>query len=101
MLASPDVEVVVLVSRGPMNVVTPVVMDDPAPGGRSRMSSCALCWPAATAAGPQRCAPGPTSPSTTAPGTDQQWLGRLVVEALDSVHRVEPARISAVNVPLG
>ena len=26
---APDVEVIVLVSRGPMNVVTPVVMDDP------------------------------------------------------------------------
>ena len=34
------------------------------------------------------------------PGTDQEWVQRLVGEALDSVHRVEPARLSAVNVPL-
>ena len=99
-LASPDVEVVVLVSRGPMSVVTPVVMDDPSTWRAIPMSSCALCSPAATAAGPPRCATGSYITVDDCPGTDQEWLGRLVVEALDSVHRVEPARISAVNVPL-
>jgi hypothetical protein len=99
-LATPDVEVIVLVSRGPMNVVTPVVMDDPRswraiPDGQLRVVLARRDgrWASAVRAGSY-------TTIDDCPGTDQEWLQRLVDEALDSVHRVEPARISAVNVPL-
>ena len=99
-LATPDVEVILLVSRGPMNVVTPVVMDDPRswraiPDEQLRVVLARRDgrWASAVRAGSyitiDDCA-----------GSDQEWVQRLVGEALDSVHRVEPARISAVNVPL-
>lgn len=99
-LASPDVEVILLVSRGPMNVVTPVVMDVPStwraiPDEQLRVVLARRDgrWASAVRA---------RSYITIddCPGTDQEWVQRLVGEALDSVHRVEPARISAVNVPL-
>lgn len=99
-LATPDVEVILLVSRGPMNVVTPVVMDEPStwraiPDEQLRVVLARRDgrWASAVRAGSyitiDDCA-----------GSDQDWVQRLVGEALDSVHRVEPARISAVNVPL-
>jgi hypothetical protein len=99
-LATPDVEVILLVSRGPMNVVTPVVMDEPStwraiPDEQLRVVLARRDgrWASAVRAGSyitiDDCA-----------GSDQEWVQRLVGEALDSVHRVDPARISAVNVPL-
>ena len=99
-LATPDVEVILLVSRGPMNVVTPVVMDEPStwraiPDEQLRVVLARRDgrWASAVRAGSYITV-------DDCPGTDQEWVQRLVGEALDSVHRVEPARISAVNVPL-
>ena len=99
-LATPDVEVILLVSRGPMNVVTPVVMDDPStwraiPDEQLRVVLARRDgrWASAVRAGSY-------ITIDDCPGTDQEWVQRLVGEALDSVHRVQPARISAVNVPL-
>ncbi|BBZ38768.1 ESX secretion-associated protein EspG [Mycobacterium conspicuum] len=99
-LASPDVEVILLVSRGPINVVTPVVMDEPStwraiPDEQLRVVLARRDgrWASAVRAGSY-------ITIDDCPGTDQEWVQRLVGEALDSVHRVEPARISAVNVPL-
>lgn len=99
-LANPDVEIVILVSRGPMNVVTPAVMDDPStwraiPDEQLRivMARRDGRWASAVRA-------GPLVTIDDCPGTDQEWIERLIVEALDSVHRIEPARISAINVPL-
>lgn len=99
-LATPDVEVILLVSRGPMNVVTPVMMDEPStwraiPDEQLRVVLARRDgrWASAVRAGPY-------ITIDDCPGTDQEWVQRLVGEALDSVHRVEPARISAVNVPL-
>lgn len=99
-LANPDVEIIVLVSTGPMNAVTPVVMDDPRtwraiPDQQLRIVLARRDgrWASAVRAGSY-------ITIDDCPGTDQEWLERLIVEALDSVHRVEPARISAVNVPL-
>ncbi|UGT97746.1 ESX secretion-associated protein EspG [Mycobacterium intracellulare] len=99
-LATPDVEVILLVSRGPMNVVTPVVMDEPStwraiPDEQLRVVLARRDgrWASAVRAGSY-------ITIDDCPGTDQEWVQRLVGEALDSVHRAEPARISAVNVPL-
>lgn len=99
-LAIPDVEVILLVSRGPMNVVTPVVMDEPGtwraiPDEQLRVVLARRDgrWASAVRTGSY-------ITIDDCPGTDQEWVQRLVGEALDSVHRVEPARISAVNVPL-
>jgi EspG family len=99
-LATPDVEVILLVSRGPMNAVTPVVMDEPStwraiPDEQLRVVLARRDgrWASAVRAGSY-------ITIDDCPGTDQEWVQRLVGEALDSVHRVEPARISAVNVPL-
>lgn len=99
-LATPDAEVILLVSRGPMNVVTPVVMDEPStwraiPDEQLRVVLARRDgrWASAVRAGSY-------ITIDDCPGTDQEWVQRLVGQALDSVHRVEPARISAVNVPL-
>lgn len=99
-LANPDVEIVILVSRGPMNVVTPAVMDDPStwraiPDEQLRIVLARRDgrWASAVRA-------RSLVTIDDCPGTDQEWIERLIVEALDSVHRIEPARISAVNVPL-
>lgn len=99
-LANPDVEIVVWVSHGPMNVATPVVVDDPStwrsiPDEQLRIVLARRNgrWASAVRAGVY-------VTIDDCPGTDQEWLERLVVEALDSVHRVEPAHISAINVPL-
>jgi hypothetical protein len=99
-LATPDVEVILLVSRGPMNAVTPVVMDEPStwraiPDEQLRVVLARRDgrWASAVRAGSY-------ITIDDCPGADQEWVQRLVGEALDSVHRVEPARISAVNVPL-
>jgi hypothetical protein len=99
-LAAPDVEVVVLVSNGPMNVATPVVMDDPAtwraiPDEQLRIVLARRegRWASAVRA-------GSSITVDDCGGVDGQRLGGLVREGLDSVHRVEAARFSAVNVPL-
>ena len=99
-LATPDVEVILLVSRGPMNVVTPVVMDEPSTWRAIADEQLRVVlarrdgrWASAVRAGSY-------ITIDDCPGTDQEWVQRLVGEALDSVHRVQPARISAVNVPL-
>ncbi|ORA08504.1 hypothetical protein BST14_24010 [Mycobacterium arosiense ATCC BAA-1401 = DSM 45069] len=99
-LATPDVEVILLVSRGPMNVVTPVVMDEPStwraiPDEQLRVVLARRDgrWASAVRAGSY-------ITIDDCLGTDQEWVQRLVGQALDSVHRVEPARISALNVPL-
>ena len=99
-LATPDVEVILLVSRGPMNVVSPVVMDEPSTWRAIADEQLRVVlarrdgrWASAVRAGSY-------ITIDDCPGTDQEWVQRLVGEALDSVHRVEPARISAVNVPL-
>jgi EspG family len=88
------------VSRGPMNAVTPVVMDEPStwraiPDEQLRVVLARRDgrWASAVRAGSY-------ITIDDCPGTDQEWVQRLVGEALDSVHRVQPARISAVNVPL-
>ena len=99
-LAAPDVEVVVLVSNGPMNVATPVVMDDPAtwraiPDEQLRIVLARRegRWASAVRA-------GSSITVDDCGGVDGQRLEGLVREGLDSVHRVEAARFSAVNVPL-
>lgn len=99
-LANPDVEILVWVSHGSMNVVTPMVMDDPStwravPDEQLRVVLARRHgrWASAVRAGSY-------ITIDDCPGTDQEWLERLVMAALDSVHQVEPARISAVNVPL-
>jgi hypothetical protein len=99
-LASPDVEVIVLVCHGPMNVVTPMVLDDPStwraiPDEQLRIVLARRDgrWASAVRAGSY-------VTIDDCPGTDQQWLERLIVEALDSVHRVGAAQFSAVNIPL-
>jgi len=99
-LGTPDVEVVVLVAQGPMSWSAPVALDDPAswrsiPEGQLRIVLARRDgrWASAVRAGSHvtidDCAV-----------VDPDWLSRLVCEALDSVHRAEPAAISAVNVPL-
>lgn len=99
-LASPDVEVIALVCHGPMNVVTPMVMGDPStwraiPDEQLRIVLARRDgrWASAVRAGSY-------VTIDDCPGTDQEWLERLIVEALDSVHRVGPAHISGVNLPL-
>ena len=99
-LAAPDVEVVILVSRGRLNWSNPVVLDDPAtwraiPDEQLRvvLSRRDGRWTSAVRTGEvitiDDCEP-----------VDSQRLEQLVCQALDSVHHVEPARITAVNIPL-
>jgi hypothetical protein len=99
-LAAPDVEVVILVSRGRLNWSNPVVLDDPAtwraiPDEQLRVVLCRRDgrWTSAVRTGEvitiDDCEP-----------VDSERLEQLVCQALDSVHHVEPARITAVNIPL-
>jgi hypothetical protein len=99
-LAAPDVEVVILVSGGPLNWSKPAALDDPStwraiPDDQLRIVLARRDgrWASAVRTGSyitiDDCAPA-----------DVERLHRLVCEAVDSVHRVEPARIDAVNVPL-
>jgi hypothetical protein len=99
-LAAPDVEVVLLVSNGPLNWSTLVVLGDPAtwraiPDDQLRIVLARRDgrWASAVRTGEHitidDCQPA-----------DQERLERLVCDALDTVHSVEPARISAVNIPL-
>ena len=99
-LAAPDVEVVMLVSRGRLNWSNPVVLDDPAtwraiPDEQLRIvvSRRHGRWTSAVRTGEvitiDDCEP-----------VDSERLEQLVCQALDSVHHVEPARITAVNIPL-
>jgi EspG family len=99
-LAAPDVEVVILVSRGRLNWSNPVVLDDPAtwraiPDEQLRIvvSRRDGRWTSAVRTGEvitiDDCEP-----------VDSERLEQLVCQALDSVHHVEPARITAVNIPL-
>lgn len=100
-LGTPDVEVVVLVSEGPMTWSSDVVMDDPSswraiPDGQLRivLGRREGRWASAVRAGSH------VTIDDCATAVDADWLVRLVGDALDSVHRIEPARISAVNVPM-
>lgn len=99
-LADPDVEIVVLVSRGPMNWAPTLVLEDPStwraiPDEQLRIvvARCGGRWASAVRAG------GHITIDDCAP-VDEDSLPQLVTSALDSVHQVAPARISAVNVPL-
>lgn len=99
-LATPDVEVIVLVSRGPMDWAVPVVLEDPStwraiPDEQLRivLARGAGRWASAVRAG------GHIAIDDCA-ALDTDRLARMVTEALDSVHQVPPARISAINVPL-
>ncbi|WP_205878875.1 ESX secretion-associated protein EspG [Mycobacterium camsae] len=100
-LGTPDVEVVVLVSHGPMTWSSEVLMDDPSswraiPDGQLRIVLARRegRWASAVRAGSH------VTIDDCAAAVDADWLVRLVCDALDSVHYVEPARISAVNVPM-
>jgi hypothetical protein len=99
-LAAPDVEVVVVVSNGAMNAATPVVLEDRAtwraiPDEQLRIVLARRNggWASAARAGSY-------ITIDDCGQVDQERLERLGEQALDSVHRVGPARISAVNVPL-
>jgi hypothetical protein len=91
---------VILVSRGRLNWSNPVVLDDPAtwraiPDEQLRvvLSRRDGRWTSAVRTGEvitiDDCEP-----------VDSERLEQLVCQALDSVHHVEPARITAVNIPL-
>lgn len=99
-LAHPDVEVVVLISRGPMNWAPTVTLEDPStwraiPEEQLRivLSRRGGRWASAVRAG------GHITIDDCAP-VDEHALPQLVIAAMDSVHQVAPARISALNVPL-
>jgi len=99
-LADADVEVIVLISRGPMNWAPTVVLQDPStwraiPDEQLRivLARRGGRWASAVRAG------GHITIDDCAE-VDEDGLARTVTEALDSVHQVAPARISAVNVPL-
>lgn len=99
-LGAPDVEVIVLVSQGPLSWSAQVALEDPAswraiPGGQLRVVLARRegIWASAV-----RTAEQITIDDCAVVDTD--WLGGLVSDALDSVHRVQPARVSTVNVPL-
>jgi len=99
-LGTPDVEVVILVSKGPLTWSTAMTMDDPAtwraiPPGQLRIVLARRegRWVSAVRADSHitidDCAV-----------VDADWLSRVACDALDAVHPSEPARITAVNVPL-
>ena len=99
-LAAPDVEVVVLVSNGPMNVATPVVMDDPAtwraiPDEQLRIVLARRDgrWASAVRA-------GSSITVDDCGGVDGQRLEGLVREGLDSVHRVEAGAVQRGERPI-
>lgn len=99
-LADPDVEVVALISRGPMNWAPTVVLEDPSTWRAIPEEQLRIVlargdgrWASAVRAG------GHITIDDCA-AVDEDMLARMVTEALDSVHQVAPARISAVNVPL-
>lgn len=99
-LANPDIEVIVLVSRGPMDWAVPVELEDPStwraiPDEQLRivLACGAGRWASAVRAG------GHITIDDCA-AVDTDGLARMVTDALDSVHPVAPARISAINVPL-
>jgi EspG family len=99
-LAAADVEVVIMVGAGPMAVTVAMDLEDPStwqaiPEEQLRiiLARRGSRWASAVRTGTQitidDCA-----------AVDQNRLEQLVVEALDSVHQVPPASISAINVPL-
>ncbi|OBJ91074.1 ESX secretion-associated protein EspG [Mycobacterium asiaticum] len=99
-LAAADVEVVVLISRGPLNWSVPVSLEDPTtwraiPEDQLRivLARRGGRWVSAVRAG------GHITIDDCAEVTEDQ-LARLVGQALDSVHPVAPARISAINLCL-
>lgn len=99
-LAAPDVEVIVLVSTGPMNWAPQVSLSDPStwraiPDDQLRIVLARRQgrWASAVRAGGH-------ITIDDCPDGDEETLGRLVFEALDAIHPVGPARISPVNVPL-
>lgn len=99
-LAAPDVELVIMVSDGPLAVTTPMLLEDPStwqaiPDGQLRivLARRGTRWASAVRTGNHitidDCA-----------AVDYPRLEQLIVEALDSVHHVPAASISALNVPL-
>ncbi|MCV7034866.1 MULTISPECIES: ESX secretion-associated protein EspG [Mycobacterium] len=99
-LAAPDVEVIVLVSAGPMNWAPQVSLSDPStwraiPDEQLRIVLARRQgrWASAVRAGGH-------ITIDDCPGGDEERLGRLVFEALDASHPIGPARISPLNVPL-
>ncbi|MBY0440812.1 MAG: ESX secretion-associated protein EspG [Mycobacteriaceae bacterium] len=99
-LAAPDVEVILLVSSGPMRWSTPVALDEPAtwraiPAGQLRIVLARRegRWASAVRAGQH-------ITIDDCEGDDPQWLAQLVCDGLDSIHPVAPAQISTVNVAL-
>jgi hypothetical protein len=99
-LAAPDVELVIMVCAGPMEVTTPMLLDDPStwraiPDNQLRivLARRGTRWASAVRTGNQitidDCTP-----------VDHPRLEQLIVEALDSVHQVPAASIKAVNVSL-
>ena len=99
-LAAPDVEVVVLVSHGPMYAVAPVVMDDPATWRAIPDEQLRIVLARREGRWASAVRTGSYITVDDCGGVDAERVERLVEEALDSVHRVDAARISAVNVPL-
>jgi EspG family len=98
-LAVPDVEVVIVVSPGALTWPRPS-LDEPStwraiPDGQLRIVLTRRDgrWASAARAGDQV-----TIDDCTDCGAE--WLARLVCDALDVVHAVEPAKFQAVNVPL-
>ncbi|ORW07217.1 ESX secretion-associated protein EspG [Mycobacterium kyorinense] len=98
-LAAPDVEVVIIVCAGSMTV-TPVILDDPStwraiPDDQLRivLARRGTRWASAARTGQvitiDDCAP-----------VDHSRVEQLTVSALDSVHQVPAAAISAGNIPL-
>lgn len=100
-LAAPDVEVIVLVSPGPMSWSPVVDLDDPAtwravPADQLRVALARRegRWVSAVRTGEQ------ITIDDCPAAADAQWLAQLVCDALDTIHCVAPARFSAVNVPV-
>jgi EspG family len=99
-LAVPDVEVVGLVSRGPVTWSPQVSLDDPSTWRAVRDEQLRIVlarragrWASAVRAG-ERITIDDWG------GGDADGLARLVCEGLNSINVVEPAKFSAVNVPL-
>lgn len=100
-LGTPDVEVVILVSRGPMTWSSGMQMDDPStwraiPEGQLRIVLARRegRWVSAARAGSH------VTIDDCPTVVDPDWLGRLTYDALDSVNLAVPAPITTVTVPL-
>jgi len=99
-LAAPDVEVAVVVSRGPMNWTPLMDLADPSTYRAVRAEQLRIVlarrnnrWVSAARAGDEV-----TIDDVVGGGAD--WLRSLVLGVLDAVHPCEPSRMAALNVPL-